>query len=64
MSLISYTVDAEGLLTVHNDTAHLYRYFDATRMVEYTYECVRTCIEEELPTIPQTSNTPTDNWSI
>jgi len=53
MSLIQYTVDADGTLTVTNDTAHLYRYFDATPMVEYTYDCVRACIEEVLPQIPK-----------
>eukprot|EP00667_Euglena_gracilis_P008082 EG_transcript_8167 len=63
MSLISYTVQSSGQLTVHNETAHLYRYFDATPMVEYFYTCVRTCVEEEIPRM-SCDVQATDNWSI
>eukprot|EP00668_Euglena_longa_P019566 GGOE01024344.1.p1 GENE.GGOE01024344.1~~GGOE01024344.1.p1 ORF type:complete len:479 (-),score=67.66 GGOE01024344.1:464-1900(-) len=63
MSLISYTVQPDGQLTVHNETAHLYRYFDATAMVEYLYSCVRACVEEEIPSMSRDVQA-TDNWSI
>jgi hypothetical protein len=41
-----------GAVEVLNDTADLYRYFDATAVVEYLYErvieTVRTDLKEEL----------------
>ena len=35
-------------LTVTNETAHLYRTFDATRMVEYTFDKLRHAIDVDL----------------
>lgn len=36
------------MLTVTNDTAYLYRTFDATRQVEYTLERLRDAIDVDL----------------
>lgn len=35
-------------VVVENDTADLYRYFDATPQVEYLYRCIREAIEVDL----------------
>lgn len=48
MPLIDYRMKDDLSLDVLNDTADLYRYFDATRMCEYLYECVRNTIDNEL----------------
>ncbi len=37
-----------GGIEVTNDTAPLYRYFDATRLVEYLWECVIEAVERDL----------------
>jgi hypothetical protein len=34
---------------VLNDTADLYRYFDATEAAEFLYACVRRTVEDDLP---------------
>jgi hypothetical protein len=34
---------------VLNDTADLYRYFDATAAAEFLYACVRRTVEQDLP---------------
>lgn len=38
-----------GNVEVLNETIDLYRYFDATKMVEFLYECVHETIERVLP---------------
>jgi hypothetical protein len=38
-----------GNVTVLNDTADFYRFFDATPHAEFLYECVRQTIEQDLP---------------
>jgi Fic family protein len=45
---IQYTLDAEGRMAVHNATAHLYRYWDATSFAEYLYGCVEQAIHHDL----------------
>src|SRR3990172_5958982 len=35
-------------MTVHNDTAHLYRFWDATPFAEYLYSCVAQAIRRDL----------------
>jgi hypothetical protein len=35
-------------MTVHNETAHLYRYWDATNFAEYLYDCVAETIRRDL----------------
>jgi Fic family protein len=46
--LIDFISHDDASIDVLNDTRNLYRYFDATRMVEYLYACVETTIEREL----------------
>ncbi len=48
MPLIEYRMNEDFSLDVPNETADLYRYFDATRMCEYLYDCVRKTIDSEL----------------
>jgi hypothetical protein len=50
MPHITYTIAGDGEMVILNDTDHLYRYFDSTAMAEYLYECVHTCVEDDLPT--------------
>jgi hypothetical protein len=45
---IQYTLDAEGRMEVHNKTAPLYRYWDATSFAEYLYGCVEQAIHHDL----------------
>lgn len=37
-----------GEIEVMNDTTALYRFFDATRIVEYLWECVIEAVEKDL----------------
>jgi len=46
--MIDYALDNDGSLTVHNETADLYRYWDATRFAEYLYKCVAETIRIDL----------------
>jgi len=46
--LIDFISNDDASIHVLNDTRNLYRYFDATGMVEYLYACVETTIEGEL----------------
>lgn len=48
MRLVEYRMNEEGSMEVLNDTADLYRYFDATPMAEYLYDCIAKTIEVEL----------------
>jgi hypothetical protein len=45
---IHYTLDSDGRMTVHNATAPLYRYWDATPLAEYLYGCVDQAIHHDL----------------
>ena len=36
-------------MEVLNDTADLYRYFDATEAAEFLYACVKRTVEQDLP---------------
>ena len=38
----------DGSLVVNNQTAHLYRFWDATRFAEYLYDCVAETIRTDL----------------
>jgi hypothetical protein len=49
LPLISWQPTASGNVTVLNDTADFYRYFDATSHAEFLYACVQKTIEEDLP---------------
>jgi hypothetical protein len=38
----------DGSVVVNNQTAHLYRFWDATRFAEYLYDCVAETIRTDL----------------
>ena len=48
MPFIRYDLDPAHGMTVHNDTASLYRYFDATPEAEYLYRCIEETIRRDL----------------
>lgn len=48
LELIDYTLDENGKLSVHNNTIDFYRYFDATKMVEYLYSVIEKTIDTDL----------------
>jgi Fic/DOC family protein len=43
--LIEYEADEDWTIDVKNETAYLYRYFNATPMVDYLYRCIEDTIE-------------------
>jgi hypothetical protein len=48
LPFIEFTLDSHGSMTVENETSNLYRYWDATRFVEYLYGCVAETIRRDL----------------
>lgn len=46
--MIEYSLDSDGRLTVHNETADLYRYWDATQFAEYLNKSVAETIRIDL----------------
>jgi hypothetical protein len=48
MPFIRYDLDLERGMSVKNDTAQLYRYFDATAQAEYLYRCIEETIHRDL----------------
>jgi len=48
MPFIRYDLDPEHGMTVQNDTAHLYCYFDATAQAEYLYRCIEETVHRDL----------------
>lgn len=46
---VQWEATPEGNITVLNDTADFYRFFDATPHAEFLYDCVRQTIEHDLP---------------
>jgi hypothetical protein len=48
MQFIHYDLDLERGMTVQNDTANLYRYFDATAQTEYLYRYIEEAIHRDL----------------
>jgi Fic family protein len=48
MLFIRYDLDSGRGMTVHNDTASLYRHFDATPEAEYLYRCIEETIRHDL----------------
>ena len=48
MPLVEYTLDADGRLTVHNDTAIWYRYIDMTTQAEALFRFIDRTIDTEL----------------
>ncbi len=49
LPLIEWEPTERGNVRVLNDTADLYRFFDATPHAEFLFECVRRTIEKDLP---------------
>ena len=47
--LVDWRATQAGNVEVLNDTADLYRYFDATPQAEFLYACVQKTVEEDLP---------------
>jgi hypothetical protein len=50
MALVEYSLDEEGRMTVHNDTAGLYRYIDMTPQAESLFRFIEQTIDTELAT--------------
>ncbi|MFH0810224.1 MAG: Fic family protein [Pseudomonadota bacterium] len=48
MALVEYSLDEEGRMTVHNDTASWYRYIDMTPQAEALFRFVGQTIDTEL----------------
>lgn len=48
LPFICYDLDPEQGMVVHNDTARLYCYFDATAQAEYLYQCIEETIHRDL----------------
>lgn len=48
LPFITYLLDDQGAMTVDNDTADLYRYWDATRFAEYLYDCIAETVRRDL----------------
>jgi hypothetical protein len=49
MAFIEWRPTSAQNVEVVNETADLYRYFDATGAAEFLYSCVRRTVEEDLP---------------
>lgn len=49
MQLVEYSLDGLGRMTVHNDTAFLYRYIDMTTQAEALCDFINQVIENEIP---------------
>ena len=48
MALVEYSLDEEGRMTVHNDTAGWYRYIDMTPQAEALFGFIDRTIDTEL----------------
>ena len=48
MTLVAYSLDEEGLMTVHNDTALWYRYIDMTFQAEALFRFIEQTMDKEL----------------
>lgn len=49
MPFIEWQSTEDHNVNVTNDTADIYRYFDATEVAEFLYECVITTVDNDLP---------------
>jgi len=49
MPLVEYSLDEDGRMTVHNDTARWYRYIDMTPQTEALFQFIDQTIKTELP---------------
>lgn len=48
LRLLDYTVDADGVVTVHEDLSHAYRFFDATTMSDALSAWFDEAVDKEL----------------
>ena len=48
LPFIAYDLNSRGELRVKNETAHLYRYWDATAVSEFLYYCIAETIRRDL----------------
>lgn len=48
LTLVEYSLDKDGCMTVHNDTAHWYKYIDMTPQAEALFRFVEKTIDTEL----------------
>lgn len=48
MPFIDYSMNAKGEIKVENETANLYRYWDATPFAEFLYHCVNETVNRDL----------------
>ena len=48
LEFIEFELNERGEMAVENETAHLYRYWDATAFVEFLYHCVSETIRRDL----------------
>lgn len=48
LPFIRYGLDDQGVMTVENATADLYRYWDATPFAEYLYDCIEETVRSDL----------------
>lgn len=49
LDLIEWNPTKDHNIEILNDTVDLYRYFDATKQVEFLYSCVQQTIEQTIP---------------
>lgn len=49
LPLIDWTPSIDNNVEVKNETADLYRYFDATKQTEFLYACIKKTIEVTIP---------------
>jgi Fic family protein len=48
LPFIDYETNVRGEITVENETANLYRYWDATAFAEFLYDCVAETVNRDL----------------
>ena len=49
LDLIKWVPTTDNNVSVLNNTIDLYRYFDATKQVEFLYSCVQETVEKTIP---------------
>ncbi|MCK5295548.1 MAG: Fic family protein, partial [Alphaproteobacteria bacterium] len=49
LPLIEWNPTPDGNVSILNDTADFYRFFDATKHAEFLYSCVQKTVEKDLP---------------
>lgn len=49
LPFVDFRLDEHGEMTIENETAHLYRFWDATPQAEYLYEALAEAVDIDLP---------------